>query len=77
MIQDCGLNWVILGHSERRHIFQEDDEFLNKKISHCQKLGLNVIACIGETLEQREKGQTIEVNARQLKAFAGNQKKNL
>eukprot|EP01091_Cochliopodium_minus_P008981 TRINITY_DN2127_c0_g1_i1.p1 TRINITY_DN2127_c0_g1~~TRINITY_DN2127_c0_g1_i1.p1 ORF type:complete len:254 (-),score=80.38 TRINITY_DN2127_c0_g1_i1:46-807(-) len=69
-IKDSGLEWVILGHSERRHIFKEDDNTLTKKIQHAQKVGLNVIACIGETLEQREKGQTIQINSEQLKAFS-------
>ncbi|XP_067006471.1 triosephosphate isomerase [Anabrus simplex] len=70
MIKDIGLNWVILGHSERRNIFGEDDELVADKIAHALDEGLSVIACIGEKLEEREAGQTEEVVYRQTKAFA-------
>lgn len=71
-LKDCGISWVILGHSERRDIFKESDELIGKKISHSLQVGLNVIACVGEHLEEREAGKTEEVVFRQLKAIADN-----
>ena len=70
MIKDLGLEWVILGHSERRIIFKESDEVIGKKISHAIATGLKVIACIGEQIEEREANQTEEVLSKQLKAAA-------
>ena len=70
MIKDSGVEWAILGHSERRQLFQENDEFLAKKMKHAQKVGLNVIACVGETLDERNNGLTLKVNSEQLKSFA-------
>eukprot|EP01114_Cavostelium_apophysatum_P015940 TRINITY_DN444_c0_g2_i1.p1 TRINITY_DN444_c0_g2~~TRINITY_DN444_c0_g2_i1.p1 ORF type:complete len:255 (+),score=77.56 TRINITY_DN444_c0_g2_i1:402-1166(+) len=70
MILDAGLNWVILGHSERRDIFHESDELIGKKVAHALKVGLKVIACVGEHIEEREAGKTNEVVQRQLKAIA-------
>ncbi len=49
--------WVILGHSERRSIFGESSEFVGDKVATALQHGLKVIACIGETLEQREGGE--------------------
>ncbi|KAL1417200.1 hypothetical protein MTO96_027082 [Rhipicephalus appendiculatus] len=72
MIKDCGGQWVILGHSERRHIFKEDDQLIGAKIKHALATGLNVIACIGELLEDREAGRTEEVCFRQIKSIAAN-----
>lgn len=56
MVKDLGVSYVILGHSERRKIFEEDDELINKKIKAASKHGLKTILCLGETLEQRENG---------------------
>lgn len=70
MIKDIGCDWVILGHSERRTIFGEKDELVAEKVCHALENNLKVIACIGETLEERESGKTEEVCARQLKAIA-------
>jgi triosephosphate isomerase len=67
MIKDLGLKWVILGHSERRHVFNESDQLITEKTLHAIESGLDVIFCIGEKLEEREAGQTKEVNFRQLK----------
>nr|APA16886.1 triosephosphate isomerase [Monochamus alternatus] len=70
MLKDIGVNWVILGHSERRQIFGESDELIADKIAFALQNGLKVIACIGETLEEREAGKTEEVVFRQTKAIA-------
>ena len=58
MIRDCGAEYVILGHSERRHVFGESDDWVNRKVKAVLAGGLQPILCIGETLEQREAGQT-------------------
>ncbi len=54
MLKDIGIDYVIIGHSERRQYFNETDEFLNKKIKSALKHGIKPILCVGETLEQRE-----------------------
>ncbi|XP_048250440.1 triosephosphate isomerase [Haliotis rufescens] len=72
MIKDVGATWVILGHSERRHVFGESDELIGEKVKFALSEGLNVIACIGEKLEEREAGKTNEVVFRQTKAIADN-----
>ncbi len=56
MLKSVGCEYVILGHSERRSIFGETDEWINKKISKALSEELNVIFCVGETLEERERG---------------------
>ena len=66
MVKDAGCNYVIIGHSERRQYFQETDEIINKKIRACQKHGLNVIFCIGESLAERESDRTNDVLQRQI-----------
>lgn len=70
MLKDLNINWVILGHSERRAIFGESDELIANKVAFALKNGLKVIACIGETLQERESGKTEEVVFRQTKAIA-------
>lgn len=69
MIKDIGLEWVILGHSERRQIFNESDELIADKINHALAEGLGVIACIGETLDERQANKTEEVVFRQMEAI--------
>ncbi|KDP27586.1 hypothetical protein JCGZ_19591 [Jatropha curcas] len=69
-LKDIGCKWVILGHSERRHIIGEKDEFIGKKAAYALSEGLGVIACIGELLEEREAGKTFDVCFQQLKAYA-------
>ena len=69
MLKDAGLNWVILGHSERRHVFGESDEVVASKVKMALDNNLQVMACIGEKLDERESGRTNEVNARQLSAI--------
>ncbi len=54
MLKDIGVDYVLIGHSERRQYFSESDEFLNKKIKTALKFNLKPILCVGETLEQRE-----------------------
>jgi len=70
MLKDIGADWVIIGHSERRQIFGESDELIAEKTAHALAEGLKVIACIGETLQEREAGQTEAVVFRQTKALA-------
>lgn len=67
MLKSVGCEYVILGHSERRTIFNESDSLINKKIKSAIRHGLKPIFCIGETLEEREKGITFEVCERQVK----------
>ncbi|XP_020783592.1 triosephosphate isomerase B [Boleophthalmus pectinirostris] len=74
MIKDCGINWVILGHSERRHVFGESDELIGQKTAHALESGLGVIACIGEKLDEREGGITEQVVFAQTKVIADNVK---
>jgi len=54
MLKDAGATWVLTGHSERRHEIGESDSFVGKKTAYAMQNGFKVIACIGETLEQRE-----------------------
>jgi triosephosphate isomerase len=72
MLKDAGCTRVILGHSERRHIFGESDELIAKKVKAVLDAGLIPVLCYGETLEEREAGRTAEVVTRQLRtALAG------
>ncbi|MEW6701511.1 MAG: triose-phosphate isomerase [Bacteroidota bacterium] len=61
MLKSVGCEFVIIGHSERRTIFREEDQVINKKIKTAIKHGLKPIFCIGETLEEREKGITFKI----------------
>ncbi len=67
MLKDAGASWVILGHSERRQFNGETDAGVNKKVGAVLEAGLLPIVCVGETLEEREGGRTLEVVARQVK----------
>ncbi|RMJ28597.1 Triose-phosphate isomerase [Aspergillus sp. HF37] len=69
-LQDTKINWTLVGHSERRVILKESDEFIARKVKSAVDGGLSVIFCIGETLEEREANKTIEVVTRQLNAAA-------
>lgn len=60
-LKDAGCEFVILGHSERRQIFNEDDAFINAKVHAVHEQKMLVILCVGETLEQREQGELFEV----------------
>jgi triosephosphate isomerase len=61
MLLDLGCKYVILGHSERRHVMGETDEMINKKVHAALDAGLEPILCVGELLEEREAGKTAEV----------------
>lgn len=67
MLTNVGCDFVILGHSERRHVIgkYEDDEFINKKVHAALDAGLTVIVCVGETIQEREAGNTDKVLAAQ------------
>jgi triosephosphate isomerase len=68
MLKEAGAEYVIIGHSERRRLFQETDETVNKKLVAALAAQLTAIVCIGETLEEREKNETLAVLDRQIKA---------
>ena len=71
MLVDAGCSHVIIGHSERRQVFGEPGALLNRKVRAALEAGLDVIYCVGETLEQREGGETEAVVDRQLREVVG------
>ena len=72
MLIELECEWVILGHSERRHFYPEEDIFINDKVKIAVKSGLNPILCIGENLQERNKNKTIEVLKRQIDSAFNN-----
>lgn len=68
MLVDAGVKYVIIGHSERRDYFKEDDVLLNKKVKKAIEAGLTPILCCGESLEQREMGVTMDWIRLQIKS---------
>ncbi|MEQ9619724.1 MAG: triose-phosphate isomerase [Deltaproteobacteria bacterium] len=68
MLADSGCTWVIIGHSERRNVLNETDEMVRRKIEASLKGGLNVIVCVGESLEERHGGKTIKIVGSQVKS---------
>jgi triosephosphate isomerase len=66
MLRDVGCDSVILGHSERRHIFYESDAIVAQKLDAALRNGIRVILCVGETLAERRQGRTAKVITRQL-----------
>jgi len=68
MLTDLGCDYVILGHSERRHVMGESDALIAKKVVSALGAGLKVILCVGELLEERESGRTHEVVQRQVES---------
>jgi triosephosphate isomerase (TIM) len=71
MLVEAGCAWAIVGHSERRQLFGETDVFVAEKVAAALKGGLTPIACVGETLAEREAGRTLDVVERQVRAFLG------
>ena len=67
MLKEIGVEYVIIGHSERRQYFGETDETVNARVKAALAAGLKVILCVGELLKEREQGVTAEVVARQVK----------
>ena len=67
MIRELGCRYVIVGHSERRHIFHESDEMVAKKVVAVSAAGLRPILCVGETLDERQADKTAAIVSRQLK----------
>lgn len=72
MLKDCGCRYVLVGHSERRHLFGEDDALVAAKFGRAQADGLTPILCVGETLAEREAGETEAVVRRQMEAVVAN-----
>ncbi|MBI5536629.1 MAG: triose-phosphate isomerase [Deltaproteobacteria bacterium] len=70
MLLEAGCKWVILGHSERRAMFGDTDATVAEKTKVAMDVGLRPIVCVGETLEERERGDTLNIVKRQLNAFA-------
>ena len=67
MARDIGAYWALVGHSERRQLQKESDELVKQKLECSLKAGMNVIVCVGETLEERLSGQAESVVSKQLK----------
>lgn len=68
MLVECGVRWVIVGHSERRHQFGEKDDFVAAKASAALDVGLLPIVCVSETLSERTEGHTLAVVRHQIEA---------
>ena len=66
MVKEAGARFVILGHSERRQLFHETDEMINKKVHRAYSENLQPLLCVGETTQERKQGHTVEVLKRQL-----------
>lgn len=72
MVKDCGASFILIGHSERRHIFHETDDDVNLKVKSALANGLEPMVCVGELLLERESGETEKVLEAQVKgAFSG------
>lgn len=69
-LKDSNIGWTLIGHSERRVVLKESDDFIASKTKNALDKGIRVVLCIGESLEEREKGETISVVTNQLGAVA-------
>jgi triosephosphate isomerase len=72
LLKDINVHWTLVGHSERRQYFGDTEEVIGHKIKQCLANGVSVIACIGEKLNEREEGRTMDVCIHQLKTIAAN-----
>ncbi len=72
MLVEMGCRYAIVGHSERRHIFGESDEMINRRLAGALAHGLIPVLCVGETIEEREANQTLAVLERQVRAGLAN-----
>lgn len=72
MLRDISVSWLLIGHSERRHVIGESDELIRSKTVASLEAGLTTVLCIGETLDQREAGETNAVNEHQLRSALNN-----
>ncbi len=77
MLTELDVNYVILGHSERRHIFGEKDKLINQKMISAVEHGIRPILCVGETLEERELGKTLNVVENQIRSGLAGIEKDL
>lgn len=68
MIREAGATEVLIGHSERRHVLNESIDFITKKTDYAQEQKMNIIFCVGEKIEEREAGKTMDVIAEQILA---------
>jgi len=68
-LKDFNIHWTLIGHSERRQFFGDNEDVIGKKIKIALLNGLNIIACIGEKLEERNEGKTLEVCVNQMKTI--------
>ena len=69
MLHEYGCKYVLVGHSERRHLFQENDEFIAEKFKHVKQHGMIPILCVGETKDEREQGLTETIILKQLQTL--------
>ena len=77
LLKDVGCQYVIIGHSERRQLFGETDESVNRKVHAVAEAGLGTILCIGETLEERESDSTLDVLRRQVRFALRNEPEHI